>query len=288
MKHVSLDGSLPKGRRAVSRPSSITAEDVQDPDNLSLVITNLQNQIAELQASVPKDFSEFEVDLVPGEPVTLPHGFNAPVRFYHTHWKVENDVDVFNSLTEEANDGSSSSQAEISDSVLADLQAADLFIVLPNLGQDPGTPSGCACTNNSEKSTVFTAPNGQYSVVMRITGEMEGKAFTGGTPTGQILAGGTPNATNANYYRVTVSSPAATYYVNYNTPVVGTNYAIDQDLTLTVDAGATISLLSNAVDGFMNKGTGVGTTSTCPGITYPVLPYAGQWFRADAQSVTKL
>ncbi len=87
-----------------------------------------------------------------------------------------------------------------------------------------------------------------YECDLRISGTVETKTYTGGAASGYFYTGGTPQADNANWYRLTVSNPAQTFYLNYQT---GPTTVIQPDYTVTgirIAAGATVELAYHTID----------------------------------------
>lgn len=90
MRFVSVNGTVARLRRFVSRHSSVSAEEVKDPSKLAEIIRQLSVRVAELEAKVPPEGTEFEFTTIgttiSPETVRFYHGFSGPVRWYITHW----------------------------------------------------------------------------------------------------------------------------------------------------------------------------------------------------------
>lgn len=55
-------------------------------DQLLACLARLIRKVSEIEAKMPGDYVEFNKTLTVGGTVTLPHQFNAPVRYYVTTW----------------------------------------------------------------------------------------------------------------------------------------------------------------------------------------------------------
>lgn len=264
-QHIDLLGRSPRLRRPVSQIRSVTAEDAKSPDKLSDALCITNKSIEALQATAPMPAVEYEVDLIPGSPVRLEHGFGCPTRFFMTHWKVSDDTGQADSETAAEDNPLAQTNAEIEAAaivVATDLENAGqpgslngLSVWLYNLGQMPGVPQACRCQTIVSASAVFKAPRGSYDIVFDINGVMEGAAYTGGTADGYYYIGGSPPGSAANRYKIIVSNPAAYFFVNNGAAVLGTNYTVSMQKTIRVAAGATVTVISDSVDSYMNKET---------------------------------
>jgi hypothetical protein len=86
MKFVDVDGTLAKGRRSVTGADNLSEGDVQDARKLTELLRNVMRRLTTAESTTAPEPTEFEVNAEAGEPVTLQHGFNSPVRFYVTSW----------------------------------------------------------------------------------------------------------------------------------------------------------------------------------------------------------
>lgn len=88
----------------------------------------------------------------------------------------------------------------------------------------------------------------EYEVDLAIAGTVETKNYTGGSANGYFYTGGAPVSDNANWYRLTISDPAQTYYLNYQaggTTVITPAYTVSG---IRIAAGATVELAYHTVD----------------------------------------
>lgn len=120
----------------------------------------------------------------------------------------------------------------------------------------------------------------QASLTLRIRGSAEAKAYTGGFVENGWRVGGAPASTNYNYYKLTISSPAQTYYLNDNAVQAGGSFALiwDYEQTIVADPLAIIRIEAVSVDSlelFPVPGTVVGGGPPAIPIAQP---YNGQFF----------
>ncbi len=136
----------------------------------------------------------------------------------------------------------------------------------------------CAVVDSQEQSaTVPGNPETLYDLNISIKGVVEGKTYTGGTPQGSILVGGSPDNTTFNYYVLAVSSPATNYYLNdetllpylFDAPPDVINYSG----TIQAHGGATITLRAVSVDDEELRNI---NAASAPGVVN-LLPNQGQF-----------
>jgi hypothetical protein len=94
MKFFDRLGRLGRSTRAVSGSERL------DPSDQQKTIEGLSKRIAELEARLPQDAVEFEVDVVGGQSYKLNHGFRGPYRWYVTYWVGGGSGPGFTTLTE--------------------------------------------------------------------------------------------------------------------------------------------------------------------------------------------
>lgn len=121
-----------------------------------------------------------------------------------------------------------------------------------------------------------------YDVTLRFRGVTELKTYVGVTNDGAYWqVGGAPAADVANVYKLTISSPAQTYYLNRGTtgdPPI----AIDYVKTIQIDDGASVTLSADSIDAHELR-----HTISLPGVSDPPQPYMGQFVLMDVVSVVK-
>jgi hypothetical protein len=153
-------------------------------------------------------------------------------------------------------------------------------------------PSTCTVTQNQSATLTVDGPKGAvYDLALHVRGVVETKAYPGGcqlgprtSPPDPWVAGGLPGSDTRNMFRLSISSPAQTYYLNGPSKTAGT-IQIDLQRTVHADAGATVTLDAISVKGteLANMGAG-GQPVVVTGTTVPQ-PYNGQFVQVDIDSL---
>lgn len=90
MRFFDVLGNLKKGRRSVSKPSSVSEQEVSDPVKLAEMLRQLSLRVQELEARLPQEAVEFERDITGttagGVVHRFDHNLGVPVRWYVVHW----------------------------------------------------------------------------------------------------------------------------------------------------------------------------------------------------------
>jgi len=129
-----------------------------------------------------------------------------------------------------------------------------------------------------------------YQVMLHIRGVVELKSYFGGSSDGAFRMGADPRNDAWNIYRLEVSDPPATYYLNSGPENMYTT-ALDETHAITVRGGATVRLVCNAED--HTNGAGVlirnqdenGTPLASPAGVEPAdHPFDGQFLQIDVVS----
>jgi hypothetical protein len=176
-------------------------------------------------------------------------------------------------------------------SYLADILAsfAGLSWQLPcisNISSDT-----CSCAAGSAPSVTLPGdPTIEYQVTFLIRGVVELDTYSGGTPLSPSYV--VKDATGhgyaaANTYKLVVSNPAATYFLNNGTFNSADVTAVDYSLTIPVQGGATITLSSASNDNLEVRNTGGHVVSGSP--DHPIIvsqPFNGQFLQLDALGAT--
>lgn len=150
--------------------------------------------------------------------------------------------------------------------------------------------SGPACaTTTATQSTQLAGTAGvTYDVTLRFRGIVEQKSYTGGCGDGTTtwLQSGADNGDSYNVYKLAISSPPQTYFLNAGTSNITHVFGIDFQQTVRIDAGATVTLTADAKDGqeIINVGAD-GTTPVTVAGTSVAQPYDGQFIQMDVVSV---
>lgn len=178
----------------------------------------------------------------------------------------------------------------VNNPIVSSLQGLEwLLPIIAPAGSGFGTTVPAVTVN----STLTGNPSELYSITLRFRGVVEEKTYTGGSNDGAFWQiGGTPASDSWNVYRLTISNPSQTYYLNRGTSGQFLCYAIDYEKTLSMYGNATLSLLADPVDvgnqEIYNSSTDARSLITpisIPGITVPTQPYDGQFIRMDVISV---
>jgi hypothetical protein len=150
-----------------------------------------------------------------------------------------------------------------------------------------GDPRVCETNSSFAAATSMGGPSGtQYDVTLRFRGVIETKHYSGGITDGFWSAGGTPDSDGWNTYKLVISSPAQTYYINYGDS--GLNYCFPMDYTKTirVAAGASVTLTALSVDQLEIKNVDqAGNPIVVRGVPPAPNPYDGQFVQMDVVSV---
>lgn len=148
-------------------------------------------------------------------------------------------------------------------------------------GTDPGNR---ACPNEVvDVATMHGVPGATYDVTIALRGIVELKTYAGGTNDGGFWqVGGAPAVDPWNVYRLEISSPAQTYYVNRGTSGLSTVSEIDYSKTIPIDTGATVTLTASSIDDYE-----LSATASASGVTNPPQPYEGQWINMSVTGVTR-
>jgi hypothetical protein len=164
---------------------------------------------------------------------------------------------------------------------------ADLSWVLP-CTVDVDNVS-CADDNPAPTHATLLGAAGQsYDVTLRLSGVVEQKSYLGGSNDGAFWQiGGTPASDGFNWYRLDVSSPAQTYYVNRGVSNLDRCFVIDYTKTLRVDAGATVTAVVNDIGGHEIRNIdGSGNPLIAPiAPTGVAQPFNGQFVAIQVLSV---
>lgn len=166
-------------------------------------------------------------------------------------------------------------------------EAALLFMPVLRL-ECPSLNGGgttCPLTLAADAEAVSGTDDKTYNVHMHVRGCVEIKAYTGGTTLngGRVNVDGTPASNPHNIWKLIVSDPAHTYYLN---AVIGAEspasvHLLDYIMIIPVQGGATVTLQMDSND---NLQTMVGIAAV-PGIPpYPAL-YSGQLLQIDAEKI---
>ncbi len=149
-------------------------------------------------------------------------------------------------------------------------------------------PEVCATEQRLRKRTRLRgAPGARYDVRLRFRGVVETKSYAGGTEAPPLNRSGEPDDTFWNIYALRVSSPASRLFLNAGEAEPFYCIAIDIETTVTMAAGATVTLEADVFDARQIRNH---DTNRIPividGIAPAPLPYDGQFIQMDVLAVT--
>lgn len=128
-----------------------------------------------------------------------------------------------------------------------------------------------------------------YDVELQFRGVIETEGYTGGTNDGAFFQiGGNPINDTWNIYRLDVSSPRGTYYLNRGRGGLFYCFRIDYKKTIRIEAGATVTLTADPVDSareqIVNRDER-GQPIVVPGVAPAPRAFDGQFIQMDVVSV---
>jgi hypothetical protein len=172
--------------------------------------------------------------------------------------------------------------------LLNEQEAALLFMPTLRL-ESPSLNGGTLCPRliEAKVEAVSGTSDRTYTVNARVRGCVETKSYTGGSSLngGRVKMDATPVVNNHNVWKLTVSDPAHTYYLNASIGsdggpapwVVLLNYV----LSFQVKGGATVSLSMDSQDNLQQ----VSGIAPVPGIAPYPDTFSGQLIQIDAEKI---
>jgi hypothetical protein len=164
----------------------------------------------------------------------------------------------------------------------------------------PSEPDGGSSVTVS--ATLGGAGGARFDVTLRFRGVVEQRTYVGfdaggatgaeaegGVNPGFFIAGGaTPSLTDTfNIYELEISDPPQTYYLNSGRSGINEVWLVDYLASIPMNAGATITLTANTVEGVETSNQGVdGGPVLVPGVAPYPKPYDGQFVQMDVTAVT--
>jgi hypothetical protein len=119
-------------------------------------------------------------------------------------------------------------------------------------------------------TTLAGDPGTRYRVTLRIRGVVEQNSYVFGALDGGWYEGGSPDNLGWNVFRLDISAPPQTqYYLNPGTIGILRTFVIDYEQTIEIDAGATVTLTGDGMDGLQVRNVDAivgGEPLTIPGI----------------------
>jgi hypothetical protein len=151
------------------------------------------------------------------------------------------------------------------------------------------TSFSCNLASTAPVSAVLSGTAGaSYSVSLRFRGVVETNSYVGGTSDGAFWQIGGASAPNNvyNVLKLSISSPAQTYYVNRGQSGIPHCWAIDYSKTVVIDSGATVELSFSDTDGQeIDNIDENGKPIVIAGL--PGQPYNGQFVHMDVLELTR-
>lgn len=158
---------------------------------------------------------------------------------------------------------------------------------LPCTGPGP-VPEGCAAGSTTTQKTVGGVAGVTYLVTVRVRGVVEQNSYLGGTADGYFYVGGAEDNPGWNVYRLDVSAPAQHYFFNAGSSGILHCFAVDYQRVISIEGGADLTLLADAMDGVQvrNIDSG-GTPIVVPNIPPDPQPFDGQFLQFDVVHVAE-
>ena len=155
-----------------------------------------------------------------------------------------------------------------------------------SMDHDPNN-TACHCGTMTTSAAVATGGGAHWHVAARVRGVMEHMAYTGGAMDGGWYKGGAPGNGGDNVYELTISAPAAHYYLNPGSGSQNHSWPYDYTVAFDIDAGATATFAATGQDGIQWMGVDASAQAIAiAGVTDPGQPYDGQWARLDVTAAT--
>ncbi len=156
-----------------------------------------------------------------------------------------------------------------------------LFQSIPCVPDSLPFQSVLPCVNQPDVVTTMQGVEGvTYDVTFNMASLLEGKAYTGGTIVeGRVIKDATPPGLpdEQNEYKLIVSDPAATYYLN-NAVTTPNVYITQQQFTIPIKTGATVTLVGDSIPPYRE---GVNFNQLTISGYAGILPNEGQWVQLD-------
>lgn len=163
--------------------------------------------------------------------------------------------------------------------------------------------TGCAAVDPATKTVTLSGETGAtYDVTLRFRGVVEPQIYTAvaagplatGTNGGFFAPNATYTSNGKNMYRLEISAPAFTGYLNYEAAghtfneLEAYSFKIDYTVTIPITSGATVSLSASAVDGAQYKNVDAnGQAIIIPDVPPAPAAYDGQFVQMDVVTIAK-
>ncbi|MFT3696842.1 MAG: hypothetical protein QM831_27115 [Kofleriaceae bacterium] len=135
--------------------------------------------------------------------------------------------------------------------------------------------------------TAMLSGSGTYQVELRFRGVVELKTYANGTTTGTFNTGGDENSDGYNLYKLSVSAPAQSYYLNAGEELQRA-VALDFTAKIPIAGGATVTLTADPQDGAEVQNVDLdGNPIVVPDIAPAPAAYDGQFVQMDVVAITQ-
>jgi hypothetical protein len=169
--------------------------------------------------------------------------------------------------------------------LLKERQEAETFLPDMRIESPALTPGVTACpgTIASDVTIAGGSASTVYTVKIHVRGKIETKDYTGGTSLGNVNTGGTPANTPHNVWKLLVSDPPQSYYLNRETVNPPPHLiVVDYEVSIQIRGQASVSLAMDSIDGLqLNTPSLVGPSGVSP---YPAA-FDGQFIQVEALQI---
>jgi len=149
-----------------------------------------------------------------------------------------------------------------------------------------GTTCAAAIPRPIKSTRLGGDANHIYSVTLQFRGVVEQQSYAGGTKNGLWYSGGRSANSAYNIYKLEITDPPQTYYLNAGRAGIRRCWLIDYVQTVRIRGGAEIILSADAQDGrLIGNVDGQGNPIIVPGVPPSPQPYNGQFIQMDVLSV---
>lgn len=92
MRFIGLTGVIGRFRRSVAQNSNVQEADVKDTGKLADLLRSIMRRVSDIEARVPPEPAEFEVNCPASGTVSIAHNFGTAVRWYVSTWTQTDNV----------------------------------------------------------------------------------------------------------------------------------------------------------------------------------------------------
>jgi hypothetical protein len=168
---------------------------------------------------------------------------------------------------------------------------------LPCFSLDPGFPQLICLTHATQRTftTLRGVPGRSYDVRVRVRGVIETRAYRNGLAVAPFVVKDGESAARPieadpwNIYRLDVSDPPATYFLNAGQSGEYVCHPVDATFTFRASAGAVVTLFASSVDSNRSQIRNVddaGVPLVISGVPPAPAAFDGQFLQVDVLAVT--